>query len=422
MRTILLTLLLLTTSFAQIDFDTYFNSYSLRIDYAHVGTSESDNFYVENIIQEPYYGGSKTKLIDPFNYGMFKVEVYDKESDILIYSRTYSSLFGEWQTTEEANRMQRSFPETVTVPYPKKDVTIKFFSRNDENEFVHKTSFDVDPSDILISKEQRADLPSFDILINGEPENKVDIVIVPDGYTMEELDKFQEDAKRIAGHLFNASPYKENVDRFNVRGVLAPSRDSGPDIPGEDVWKNTAAHSSFYTFGVERYMTTPDLQAVSDIAANVPYDQIVILVNTQKYGGGGIYNFYTLTASNNSEEEYLMVHEFSHTFAFLADEYYSSEVAYVEWYKLDLEPLEPNITTLVDFESKWKDMLDTDTPVPTPVEKQYESTVGVYEGGGYTAKGVYRPWQACQMNVIANDALCPVCRRAIEKMIDLYAE
>jgi hypothetical protein len=106
----------------------------------------------------------------------------------------------------------------------------------------------------------------------------------------------------------------------------------------------------------------------------------------------------------------------------LADEYYTSDVAYQDFYSLDVEPLDPNLTTLVDFDSKWKDMVENGTPIPTANTEKYEDVLGAFEGGGYVEKGIYRPKQDCTMKSIVVDNFCPVCKRAIVQMIDFYTE
>ncbi len=253
------------------------------------------------------------------------------------------------------------------------------------------------------------------------PAVKVDIVMIPDGYTKDEMDQFKKDCEKFANYLFNTSPYKENKDKFNIRGVEAPSEESGTDIPADNVWKNTLLNTSFYTFDLERYLMTDDYKTVCDVAANAPYDQIYIIVNSDKYGGGAIYNYYSLCIHQSRFEEYIFTHEFGHGFAGLADEY-SSDVTYENFYPLDVEPLEPNLTTLVNFKSKWKDMVNDTIPIPTPNDSKYKNVVGAFEGGGYTSKGIYRPSLDCTMRSLSVNKFCPVCKRAIQEMIDFYSK
>jgi hypothetical protein len=254
---------------------------------------------------------------------------------------------------------------------------------------------------------------------SGDPAGKVDVVILPDGYTEEEMDRFVADCRQFEKNFFTYSPYKESRMKFNLRAVLAPSPGSGTDIPAEDVWVPTILNTSYYTFDSERYLMTYDYKRVRDLAANAPYDQIYILVNSDKYGGGAIYNFYNVAVNGNMKSAKILIHEFGHGFAGLGDEYGPDET-YGEFYNTKVEPWEPNLTTLVHFERKWKDMVADTVPVPTPDIEKYYHVVGVFEGGGYMNKGMYRPMHDCLMNTFNGDVFCPVCRRAILRMIDFY--
>ena len=104
----------------------------------------------------------------------------------------------------------------------------------------------------------------------------------------------------------------------------------------------------------------------------------------------------------------------------LADEYSGSGSASEDFYETDKEPWEPNITTLVSFDKKWKDMLLPGTPVPTPDTDEWKGKVGVFEGAGYMENGVYRPYIDCSMNVVRFNNFCPVCKRSISRMIEFY--
>lgn len=217
-------------------------------------------------------------------------------------------------------------------------------------------------------------------------------------------------------------PYRSRMSDFNIWAVESVSKESGPDIPHNDIWKNTALSSNFYTFRIDRYLTAPNQSIVAKAASNAQCDALYVIVNTEKYGGGGIFNFYGLSMSDHKFSAEVFVHEFGHSFAGLGDEYYSSEVAYDEFYNLKTEPWEPNITTNVNFESKWKDMIDPKTPVPTPNDVAYKDVVGLFEGGGYMSKGIFRPHLDCRMKTNTAGGFCPVCVRAINKMIDYYTK
>ncbi len=422
MKTLLVILFASITVFSQVNFNKYFEDKTLRVDYFHTGDSLNDSYSIDELIEEPYWGGSKTNLVDTFNYGHYEVKVFDQEENKIIYSRTYATLFDEWQTTDESKHTKKTFSETVTMPFPKNKIRIEFNSRDKRNILHKKFEYLVDPDNYFISPERHLEYPSFEVVNNGDPAVKVDIVMLPEGYTKDEMEKFKKDCGKFADFLFEVSPYKENKEKFNIRGVEAPSTEEGTDIPADNIWKKTIMNTRFYTFNLERYLMTEDNKSVRDLAANAPYDQIYILVNSDKYGGGAIYNYYSVCVADNIFSEYVFTHEFGHGFAFLADEYYTSDVAYNDFYPLNVEPLEPNITTLVDFDSKWKDMLDPGTPVPTPDTPEYKNKVGVFEGGGYVAKGVYRPMEDCSMKTATVNNFCPVCRRAIQRMIDFYSK
>lgn len=410
------------TSFSQINFNDYFFDITLRLDYHHTGNHSEDFYSFDELIEEPYWAGSKVNLLDRFDFGNYKFIVIDEVSGIQLYSRTYSTLFAEWQTTDEAKETYRTFSETVVFPFPKKNVIVEFYGRDKQNNLIKKFEYKIDPNNYFIKKERPMKYETMKVLYKGDPAIKVDVAFIPEGYTEDEMELFKSDCEKFAGYFFNASPFRENKDNFNIWAVLAPSKESGTDIPADNIWRNTLLNSNFYTFDLERYLMTSDNKTMRHVASNVPYDQIYIIVNSSKYGGGAIYNHYSVCVNNNIHEEYVFTHEFGHGFAFLADEYYTSDVAYNDYYPLDVEPLERNITTLVDFSSKWSDLVEVDTPVPTPATKEFKDKVGAFEGGGYAAEGVYRPMQDCSMKSIAVDNFCPVCKNAIQDMIDFYTK
>lgn len=406
--------------FAQ--FDNYFIKKSLRIDYYHAGTDTLEYYFLDEVKVEPHWGGSLVNLVDTFYYGKYFFKVFDELSDSLIYSKGYSSLFGEWQTTEEAKLIQRSFSESVILPLPKRPARIEFFSRDDKGEFIMLFEYHFKPNDYFISPVQKHLLPSFDVHVTGDPSTSVDIVILPEGYDNSEMGIFIKDCQEFADVLFSFEPYDKYQNNFNIRGIIAPSIESGNNIPADTIWKNSIMNSSFYTFDSERYCMVNDYKTVRDLASNVPYDQIYILVNSEKYGGGAIYNFYSVSVNSNFQAAKIFVHELGHGFAGLGDEYYTDKVAYSEFYSHDVEPWEPNLTTLVNFDKKWNHLLDNKTPIPTPVKEKYIDQTGVFEGGGYSAKGIYRPAVDCLMHTFKGDVFCDVCKENIEQMILFYTK
>lgn len=411
----------LNLSFAQnVNFDQWFDEGVMRLDLIFSGTADESTYAFSGLRKEALYSGSKTTLVDPFDYGDHKFEVRDVETGSLIYAYTYCTLFREWQTTTEAKSVRRAYNHVIRFPWPKAPVRVEIFDRSWEGEFQLAWTGQFDPESIFADPSTPAKFEVVDLEIHGAPEEKIDVLFLAEGYTFSEQGKFLEDARRSAGYIFSEEPFKSMREHFNVRAVKSVSKDSGTDIPGQAVWKNTIMNSSFFTFGIERYMTTMDFTAVCDVAANAHYDQIYILVNTDKYGGGGMYNLYSISAADNMESRAVVIHEFGHAFGGLADEYYNSAVAYNDFFNLETEPWNPNLTTLKNFDTKWKAMLASDTPVPTPQEEAYENILGVYEGGGYVAKDVFRPMIDCRMHT--NDAaFCPVCEDALTEMIKRYS-
>ena len=407
---------------AQIDYNSYFRNKSFRFDFLLGGNNKEVFVYPQQMKEEPFWGGNKSNLIDVFNYGSYRYRVFDLKSDSLIFSKGFSTLFQEWQTTAEAKKMERTFYQAAIFPFPKKEVRLEIDARQWDGSFKTIYQTDIDPKNYFIIHESANRYDTFDIIKNGNPEKKVDIVVLAEGYLQSEKDKFLDDVKRVSAYLFEEEPFRSEKEKFNVSAVFTPSTEPGTDVPGEHIYRNTHFNSGFYTFDLPRYLTTSDMKDVYDAASLVPYDQIYVLVNTERYGGGGFYNLVTVCTSNNELTKEVFVHEFGHGFAGLGDEYYSSAVAYEDFYNLEVEPWEPNLTTLVDFDKKWKNMLDAETPVPTPRKDKYNKTIGVYEGGGYMNKGIYSPFIDCRMKSNESKGFCPVCEEAIRKVIRFYTE
>lgn len=407
---------------AQIDYNNFFRNKSFRFDFLLGGNNEEVVVYPQQMKEEPFWAGNKSNLVDTFNYGSYRYRVYDVKSDSLIFSKGFSTLFQEWQTTAEAKQISRTFYQAAIFPYPQKDVRLEIDARQWDGSFKTIYQTTIDPKSYFILKEPTPAYETLDILENGKPGHKVDIVVLAEGYLNSEQNKFVEDVKRVTSYLFEEEPFRSGKEKFNVRAVFTPSVDQGTDVPGEHIYRNTAYNSSFYTFDLPRYLTTTDMKSVYDAAAVVPYDQIYVLVNTERYGGGGFYNFITVCTADNELTKEVFVHEFGHSFAGLGDEYYTSTVAYEDFYNLEAEPWEPNLTTLIDFDKKWKNMVAADTPVPTPRKEKFSKTIGVFEGGGYMDKGIYSPFMDCRMKSNESKGFCPVCGEAIRKVIRAQTE
>jgi hypothetical protein len=404
-------------------FDRWFEHKTLRLDFTHAGDYLHEELFLDELLEEPYWGGSTVNLIDTSGYGTYLVTLHDLATGTLLYSRGFCTLFGEWRGTDEARHARRSAPGTVVLPYPRASARVEIHLRDNRagGIFEKKLEHVIDVADPFIKRDRRHLYPSRDISVTGPPSRRVDILLLPDGYTAGEMEQFLADCHAFTRGLFSFSPYREHAHLFNTRAILAPSRESGTDNPRENVWRNTLLDASFHTFDMERYLMTRDHKSLRDLAANAPYDFIYIIVNTQKYGGGAIYNHYGISVSGNVLAAKVYVHEFGHLLLGLGDEY-AEEGSFNDMYPPGIEPWEANLTTLVHFERKWQDMLDAGTPVPTPADTTRPDRLGVYEGGGYASRGIYRPRLDCLMRTLKGEDFCPVCTRAIVKQIHFYSE
>jgi len=406
---------------AQIKYSDYFTNNTLRFDYNRCGTSDTEEVFMEQMIKEGVWSGTRDHLIDPFEWGEYRVEVIDIKTNKKVFSRGYAGLFSEWQTTGEAKSIKKCFYETVLIPFPKNKVRLDLYSRDRTTKLNKVFSYEIDPGNYFIQKEQGPKYKSYLIHDSGDPKEKIDVVFLPDGFTAAEMGDFRHAANEFSQALFETDPFDAYEDQFNTWIVESPSKESGTDVPGKKIWKNTLLNTSFYTFDSERYLMTYDIKSVRDVAANAPYDLIIILVNTEKYGGGGVYNYYGTFSAFNPKSIGVFLHEFGHNFTWLADEYYSSSVSYSDYVDQKYEPIQPNITTLVNFNKKWKKQIKSGTPVPTPRTTKYDGVLGAFEGGLYTSKGVFSPMQKCKMNWL-DDPFCPVCRQTIIDMIEYYTK
>ena len=422
------------------DFDRDFENATLRLDYVFCGDSAHQAIYFQQALRTSEWAGRRSNLAAPLLEGNGQIRVLDPESGECLYANSFSTLFQEWQVEEEATRVQKAFENCFQVPYPKRPVDIELFlfdtHRNRTSYLKHR----IDPSDILIRKVADNGYSSSVMWQGGPLDETIDIVVVSEGYAATEKAKFYRDAERVAQALFRHEPFASFRNEFSLRTVFAPSRASGVSVPRLGIWKDTPMDSHFDTFYTDRYLTTSAQQKVYDLIGTVPFEHIVVMVNTGIYGGGGIYNSLTIMNSDDSAFNAVMVHEFGHAFGGLADEYAYGDQAETP-YPADTEPWEPNITTLYDFAAKWQDLLPVGTPVPTPLDDLDKQDVrriwntftneqkeilnlklGVYEGAGYQTQGVYRPVQECRMRMNECEEFCPVCTRAIIRMIDYYTQ
>jgi len=441
---------------------------TLRLDYFHTGNASQEMFSLDQLVIEPSpWPGNPAKAIDTVPRGKYLFEIIDDKSNQIIYSRSFSSIYGEWEVTGEAKNLNRTFHESLRFPMPAKKAKVVIKKRSYDKPFATIWQTQVDPADIYINRSQ----PEFHglripLLHNGDPADKVDFLIIGDGYSINDREKFRLDSRRMMKTLFSTSPFKNRMDDFNVWAVLPDSASTGISRPSTGIHKDTPLSSTFDVFGSERYVLTMDNKAFRTLASQVPYEFAEILVNSETYGGGGIYGQYGTSSSDNDWSHHVFIHEFGHHFAGLADEYYSSPVAYTEQQGL-AEPYEPNVTAQTERSKiKWRKHLQKDTPVPTSWEKEkydqhakiyqtqrskiradnrpesemnklfqdnhnfeqqlfkrnkYNQSIGLFEGANYESQGYYRSAQSCMM-FTRIDEFCTVCSGAIEDIIDLYTK
>jgi len=414
-------LLISNSIFCQVKFDDYFENKTMRIDYFHSGSAMHEYFTLDKVITENEWSGLKTSLTDIFDYGNHRFLIYDSTSNKIIFSRGFSSLFAEYRNSPMGKDCG-NFPESFLMPLPKKTVNAEFYTRNKKNEWVLIKAFYINPQKDIVPYVNKHKFDVEKIKYNGEPSNKLDIAFVAEGYTKDEMDKFIKDCNKLANSLLSLEPYKKNAKKINIWAVKSISEESGVTEPTKNIFKNTVLNSSYNTFDIERYLTVTQHHILRDVASNAPYDFIYVIVNSNTYGGGGIYNFLCVGTSDNIYYDFLLWHEFGHELAGLADEYVSDDAAFQSFYPLGFEPWEPNITTLVNFEDKWQMDVSKNTAIPTYDSIPKNNAVGAYEGAGYTAKGVYRPMKDCIMRSSNQKKFCNICTKAIEKAILFYAE
>jgi hypothetical protein len=444
---------------------------TMRLDYYHTGDAKTEVFSVDRIVIEPLpWPGDLSQAIDKSNLGKYLFEIRDQKTKNVIYSRGFASIYGEWETTDEAKTMTRTFQESLRFPAPSTPIEIVLKKRDARNVFRDVWTTVIDPQDPFLDKSKpTSPAPVITIQKMGEPETKVDFLIMGDGYTAAEAKKFEADAKRLTEVLFSTSPFKENRRKFNVWAICPPAAESGISRPSTGIYRDSPLGATYDAFGSERYVLTFDNRALRKTAQFAPYEFIEVLANNRTYGGGGIFNLYSTVASDNAFANYVFVHEFGHHFAGLADEYYTSSVAYAPAADR-VEPWEPNVTALLDVsELKWRTLASpfaNVTPIPTPWNKeefetysreiqkrraqlrkdkrpeeemealfreelvhekamfakeQHFGQVGAFEGAMYEARGYYRPEIDCIM-FSRTDKFCKVCRRAIEQVIAMYSK
>lgn len=418
----LLCLIAVSSVHAQ-NFSDYFADKTLRVDYLFTGNAARQEICLDELSALPSWAGRKHHLSELPLQGNGQIVMRDAASGKVIYKTSFSSLFQEWLETDEAKTVTKGFENSFLLPYPLRaaevEITLLDPRRNVRTSMKHLIA----PDDILIHRKGTSHVtPHKYLLQSGSTDKCIDVAILAEGYTPQEMDTFYEDAEIACESLFAHEPFRAMKGRFNIVAVASPSEDSGVSVPRLGEWKRTAVSSNFSTFYSDRYLTTSRVKSIHDALAGIPYEHIIILANTEEYGGGGIYNSYTLTTAHHPMFRPVVVHEFGHSFGGLADEYFYDNDVMTDTYPLDIEPWEQNISTRKNFAAKWEDMLAEETPVPTSPADSKKYPVGVYEGGGYSAKGIYRPADNCRMRTNEYPTFCPVCQRAIQRVIEFYTE
>ncbi len=422
--TLISTAATLSAAASEIPFDSIFSGRTLRADYSMTGGRGNFAISLHRQATMPGWAGRRHHLAELPLAGDAQLTMTDASTGDTIYRTSFSTLFHEWLSTPEATERARTFDHTVLLPEPRKDARINLTFTDQRREPMTSMEFVYSPADILVERlDNRPALPHRYLHRSSLPTDRaVDIAILAEGYTEAEMDSFYIHAQRAADEILSYQPFSDRADRFNIIAVASPSAESGVSVPRLGDWKSTAFGSHFSTFYSDRYLTAPSVARLHDALVNIPYEHIIVLANTDEYGGGGIYNSYTLTAARHKLMRPVVVHEFGHSFGGLADEYFYVGDVMEDSYPFDVEPWNQNITTLTDFDSKWKRLLPEGTPFPTDPADAAKYPVGLYEGGGYSAKGVYRPADECRMRNNTYPTFCVVCTDAIARLIDFYTE
>ena len=387
-------------------FEDYFEDRTLRLDYTFCGDASHQQIYVDELVSIPRWYGRRHRLAEVPLKGNGDITVRSKADGTVIYRHSFSSLFQEWLSTAESKHTQKSFENVFLVPYPRQPVEITVELRNYHDSVFASMTHAVDPTDILIRKAgERLVTPYITLQQAADTSRCIHVAYVAEGYQQHEMGTFLEDCKIAMEALFSHEPFRQMQDRFNMIAVMSPSAESGVSEPGKGIWRNTALGAHFDTFYSARYLTTLHLKKMNDVLAGTPYEHIIVLVNGERYGGGGIYNSYTLTDAHGPSFRPVVVHEFGHSFGGLGDEYpYGDDDP---MYFPDTEPWEPNLTTKCDFNGKWEDLVR-------------DGKAGLIEGGGYLTKGVWRGFENCRMRTNEEPEFCLVCQQALIRLINFY--
>lgn len=402
-----------------VNYREAFADSTLRLDCIFSGAPGAAAVSLSAMHAKAGWAGRTARLDSLLYSGNGQVTVTTLSGDTL-YRNSFSSLFSEWLALGETSPKAMGF--TVLAPFPKDTVNVTVSLLNSAHAPIAECKVTVDPSDILIRRSGAPALPHVAISTGGYAGNKIKVAFLAEGYTEQEMDTYLADCRKVVDALFSHEPFATYKDRFDFIAVESPSADSGVSVPKDGIWKDTAFKAHYSTFYSDRYLTSGAVHAMHHALRGISADHIIVLANSEEYGGGGVFNAYTLTTAHNPNAAVVAVHEFGHSFGGLADEYFYPGDTMEDTYPAAVEPWEPNITTLACFGAKWKGLLKKGTPVPTPEKDAHKYPVGAYEGGGYSAKGVYRPAIDCRMKSNEAEAFCPACRAALENIILFYTE
>ena len=407
------------------DFDRYFTDRTLRLDYIFSGNKAQQQISLAEMQSMPHWYGKRQRLAEVPVEGNGQITVRQHRGDSIIYRNSFSTLFQEWLSYDEAKGPGKAFENVFLVPMPKDTVDITVELRDNRRQTSATYTHIVVPTDILIRHSgERGTTPYETLQQAADTSRCIHIAFVAEGYTESEMGTYIKDAREAMEAIFSHEPFKSSRNKFNIIAVKSVSKESGTSEPSKGVWKDTSLGSHFDTFYSDRYLTTLNLATLHDRLAGTPYEHIIILVNTDQYGGGGILNSYVLSMTHHPMFKPVVVHEFGHSFGGLADEY-AYDFEQIPMYPHDVEPWEPNITTLHDFHGKWEQLISPGTPVPTPESNNpdtIKNKIGLFEGAGYSMKGVYRGMQDCRMRTNENPEFCTICRNSLQRLIDFYTK
>ncbi|MEM7704752.1 MAG: M64 family metallopeptidase [Pseudomonadota bacterium] len=251
--------------------------------------------------------------------------------------------------------------------------------------------------------------------IDEAPLNRVNLLMLSEGYQASEEAKFEADVARALEGFLSIEPYRSYRSFLTIESYFVASAESGADHPGcfdtdplAPLAVDTAFDATFCTAGFDRLLTVNDA-AVAQAAAGAPFfwDRAVVVVNDSRYGGSG--GFFPVISTHPLSPE-LLIHEWGHSFSRLTDEYETeAQVFPCSDEDLSLPPCEPNATDVVDRDRiKWRNWIEPTTAIPTPPTFGNRGLVGLFEGARYQSRGMYRPVNQCAMRALGQE-FCPVC-------------